>query len=452
MGVVLPGEADAAQHLDAVLGGGGMRLERDRPGGGQRGIVIAARVAVEGGGGVQATARACSSPTSMSAQRCFTAWNWPIEAAELAPVRAWAAATSTHHAAPPAASAAARATPTASTAPGPGRAPARQARRPGRGGPGRVGSRGASGVAVAPARSTTAQRSSPPTVTGTTTTSATAPHSTGPVLPVSRRRPSPSGCPRSSRRGHGAHPPARRQVGPGLGRGQRRRPRWAASARVPRRDPGHRPRPPAPRSRSPRRRRPRPRPTRASQARPARPRTWRERLGLGLHGGPGHGGRAAVGEERRAAAARASVLADGDAHPRVEHVVPHDPAGLGGREGRDVLHEHRGLGRPSVWGKSEPNSSRSTPSRLLEQRHVVLVVRRHPHLAPELLDRMLAEGGASCRGRLPGCGAGRAPTWPRSRWTPAAAPGSAPARRGRSGRRTCRRCRGRRTPPAGRRA
>ena len=59
---------------------------------------------------------------------------------------------------------------------------ARSARR-------RVGSSESSAVTVARSRGTTYHRSSSPIETGTTTTSASAPHSTGPVEPVSRIEP-----------------------------------------------------------------------------------------------------------------------------------------------------------------------------------------------------------------------------------------------------------------------
>ena len=47
-----------------------------------------------------------------------------------------------------------------------------------------------------------------------------------------------------------------------------------------------------------------------------------------------------------------------------------------------------GLGRPSVCGKSLPKEEAVDADGVLEHRHVVLVVRRDPHVLAELVDRM----------------------------------------------------------------
>ena len=77
MRVVLPGEADAAEHLDAVLGRLDRGVERDRAGDrrGERVLVgIAGRL-----GGVPRDARSPIRPgSSISAHRCLIAWKLPI--------------------------------------------------------------------------------------------------------------------------------------------------------------------------------------------------------------------------------------------------------------------------------------------------------------------------------------------------------------------------------------
>ena len=76
VGVVLPGEADAAVHLDAALGAVGEGLGGDGAGDGrgQGDLVVVARP------GRRPRPRPGPAPgaPSMSAQRCLTAWNWPI--------------------------------------------------------------------------------------------------------------------------------------------------------------------------------------------------------------------------------------------------------------------------------------------------------------------------------------------------------------------------------------
>ena len=83
VGVVLPGEADAAEDLDAVLGallsGGG----RERGHAAATHVRAAAsalvgRLVVEARAASHTAARACSIATSMWAHLCLTPWNWPI--------------------------------------------------------------------------------------------------------------------------------------------------------------------------------------------------------------------------------------------------------------------------------------------------------------------------------------------------------------------------------------
>ena len=75
MGVVLPGEADPAERLHAVLRVLERGVERERRGARDRergtvvGLVVDARAASH------TAARASSVRASISAQRCFTAWN-----------------------------------------------------------------------------------------------------------------------------------------------------------------------------------------------------------------------------------------------------------------------------------------------------------------------------------------------------------------------------------------
>ena len=118
VGVVLPREADAAEHLDAVLGDVRERIGRDGAGR-SRGERHLGGVAVgrpsSASAASHAAPRACSTATSMSAQRCFTPWNCPIGRPNCSRTVAYSAAVSTHHAAPPAASAATRVAVTTST-------------------------------------------------------------------------------------------------------------------------------------------------------------------------------------------------------------------------------------------------------------------------------------------------------------------------------------------------
>ena len=82
VGVVLPGEADPSEYLDALLGAVGRRIE------GQytrhlraQGALVARRRAVvsdHAAAASHATAAACSTSTSMSAKACLTAWNCPM--------------------------------------------------------------------------------------------------------------------------------------------------------------------------------------------------------------------------------------------------------------------------------------------------------------------------------------------------------------------------------------
>ena len=101
MRVVLPGEADAAEHLHAVLGVLERGVERERERGRRRGE----RDASPG------RRRRAPRPTprhararpdsSMSAQWCFTPWNCPIGRPNCTRSFAYSAAVSTHHCATP---------------------------------------------------------------------------------------------------------------------------------------------------------------------------------------------------------------------------------------------------------------------------------------------------------------------------------------------------------------
>ena len=79
--VVLEGEADAAEHLDAVLGDGHGAVERHRCGdiGGEVRLLRrwSGRAAAPAS---HATAATDSVVSSISAHRCLTAWNEPIGA------------------------------------------------------------------------------------------------------------------------------------------------------------------------------------------------------------------------------------------------------------------------------------------------------------------------------------------------------------------------------------
>ena len=76
--VVLEGEADAAEHLDAVLGDGHGAVEGH--GRGDVGGEVASSSAGRGAPTSHATAATDSVVSSISAQRCLTAWNEPMGA------------------------------------------------------------------------------------------------------------------------------------------------------------------------------------------------------------------------------------------------------------------------------------------------------------------------------------------------------------------------------------
>ena len=78
VGIVLPGEADAPEHLDAFLGAVGVPVEGQRTGSSrsQGGSVTVAGSQRQGAS--QATAVICSILMAMSANRCLMAWNWPM--------------------------------------------------------------------------------------------------------------------------------------------------------------------------------------------------------------------------------------------------------------------------------------------------------------------------------------------------------------------------------------
>ena len=106
MRVVLPGEADAAERLHAVLGVEERGVERER--GGRPRSRARRRCPRRRRRGPRPTTapRASSVRASMSAHRCFTPWNWPIGRPNCTRTFAYSAAVSTHHCATPIASAA----------------------------------------------------------------------------------------------------------------------------------------------------------------------------------------------------------------------------------------------------------------------------------------------------------------------------------------------------------
>ena len=144
----------------------------------------------------QAAARAPSAATSMSAQRCFTAWNCPMGRPNCSRTLAWDAAVSTHQPAPPAHSAAMRTAASPATcsvaagvsrSSGPTSAPrARTSASP------RVPSRASSASTSRSATRTTHHTSPSALEAGTTATSASVPPRTGRTEPSSRRVTPPS--------------------------------------------------------------------------------------------------------------------------------------------------------------------------------------------------------------------------------------------------------------------
>ena len=118
VGVVLPGEAHAAEDLDGPLGR--LHVAVEGQGGGQLHGQSARRAWTSPPGpeprppghsaskteaASQVAATPCSTETSMSASRCLTPWNWPMGRPNCWRVRACSAAVSRHQRAPPTASA-----------------------------------------------------------------------------------------------------------------------------------------------------------------------------------------------------------------------------------------------------------------------------------------------------------------------------------------------------------
>ena len=103
---MLPREADPAERLHAVLAVEERGVERERGRGRDReaGAVVERRRGARAAS--HTAARASSVRASMSAQRCFTPWNWPIGRPNCTRTFAYSAAVSTHHCATPIASAA----------------------------------------------------------------------------------------------------------------------------------------------------------------------------------------------------------------------------------------------------------------------------------------------------------------------------------------------------------
>ncbi len=107
MRVVLPGDADAAEHLDAVLGVGLGELDARgrRDGGGDRQLRFVGSVGGAGAASAAATAT-CSERSSISAHMCLTAWKLPIGLPNCSRTFAYSVAVCSVHRANPAASAA----------------------------------------------------------------------------------------------------------------------------------------------------------------------------------------------------------------------------------------------------------------------------------------------------------------------------------------------------------
>ena len=105
--VVLEREADPAEHLDAGLRHPDRAVEGDHPGhvGGEGPLLV---VAEGHGRPSQAAAVTDSAVSSISAQRCLTAWKLPIFRPNCSRTPAYSTAVSRHQRATPAASAAAR--------------------------------------------------------------------------------------------------------------------------------------------------------------------------------------------------------------------------------------------------------------------------------------------------------------------------------------------------------
>ena len=115
---MFPGEPDAAEQLQAVLGGTDEAVGAQRPGRGPR----PARPRPESSASTasaasQATDVICSTRTAMSASRCLTAWNCPIGRPNCTRTFAYSVAVSRHHRAPPTCSAASSATTSRRTRP-----------------------------------------------------------------------------------------------------------------------------------------------------------------------------------------------------------------------------------------------------------------------------------------------------------------------------------------------
>ena len=108
--VVLVGEADAAEHLDAGLGHGHRAVEAGHLGdvGGVGPLVVVARRPAAATS--HAAAVTASAVSSISAHRCLTAWKAPIFWPNCSRTLAYSTAVSRHQRATPAASAAARVT------------------------------------------------------------------------------------------------------------------------------------------------------------------------------------------------------------------------------------------------------------------------------------------------------------------------------------------------------
>ncbi len=264
---MLPREADAAEHLHAVLGVDERGVGRERRG--RRDRECHRRR-------LGSSRRRAPRPTprhgrarvraSMSAQRCFTPWNWPIGRPNCTRTFAYSAAVSTHHCATPIASAASstaarsRTRSDVETVRDDGRRPAALVDVELRDPPRQVDARRPRSRARRRRRARTRSRRLAPR---TTSAWCTAEH--GPARRSSATAPvaSPAASSGSSgRRPAHRHPRAPRPRSRSAGRGRARR-----LVRAPRA------RPPAPRGRTRRRRGPRRRAGPASAARTVRPRT-----------------------------------------------------------------------------------------------------------------------------------------------------------------------------------
>ena len=194
---MLPGIADAAEDLDALVRAGDRGIERDHGGdaGGELLLAIGGRAgAALGAAASQTAAAACSAAISIRAQRCLTAWNWPIGRPNWWRILAYSEAVCTAQSAMPQASApkriAARLVTDSRVRPGSSRSAGTVALSARTCASERVRSRLSSVVICRLAASTAAQTSPSAVWTPAMTRSAMDAPSTGPDSPLMTRAPS----------------------------------------------------------------------------------------------------------------------------------------------------------------------------------------------------------------------------------------------------------------------